>query len=100
LVEAFHGWCLARACVIKTKLMNAAHEPMKVFTLQTELWLPRPREEVFPFFADARNLETITPPWLKFEVLTYGDLLRGYAKARGQRGIRKQGPFAGTPSSR
>jgi ligand-binding SRPBCC domain-containing protein len=43
---------------------------MKEFTLHTELWLPRPRDEVFPFFADARNLETITPPWLRFEVLT------------------------------
>ena len=40
------------------------------FTLQTELWLPRARDEVFAFFADARNLETLTPPWLKFEVLT------------------------------
>lgn len=43
---------------------------MKEFALQTELWLPRPREEVFPFFAEARNLETLTPPWLQFEVLT------------------------------
>jgi ligand-binding SRPBCC domain-containing protein len=43
---------------------------MREFTLQTELWLPRPRAEVFPFFAEARNLETLTPPWLKFEVLT------------------------------
>ena len=34
------------------------------------MWLPRPRFEVFPFFAEARNLETLTPPWLKFEVLT------------------------------
>ena len=38
--------------------------------LQTELWLPRLRDEVFAFFADAQNLETLTPPWLKFEVLT------------------------------
>jgi ligand-binding SRPBCC domain-containing protein len=43
---------------------------MYEFTLKAEVWLPRPPEEVFPFFAEARNLETITPPWLKFEVLT------------------------------
>jgi ligand-binding SRPBCC domain-containing protein len=41
-----------------------------LFKLETELWLPCRREQVFPFFADAFNLETITPPWLKFEVLT------------------------------
>jgi ligand-binding SRPBCC domain-containing protein len=35
-----------------------------------ELLLPRPLAEIFPFFAEARNLEKITPPWLKFEVLT------------------------------
>lgn len=45
------------------------------FTLETELWLPRPREEVFPFFAEARNLETLTPPWLRFEVLTPAPIL-------------------------
>lgn len=38
--------------------------------LRTELWLPRRREEVFPFFAEAANLEAITPPWLHFRVLT------------------------------
>ena len=43
---------------------------MTVHTYQAELWLPRPRPEVFAFFAEARNLEAITPPWLKFEVLT------------------------------
>lgn len=34
------------------------------------MWLPRRCDQVFTFFADAFNLETITPPWLKFEVLT------------------------------
>jgi ligand-binding SRPBCC domain-containing protein len=43
---------------------------MKEYSLRSELWLPRPRREVFPFFADARNLQAITPAWLKFEILT------------------------------
>ena len=38
--------------------------------LQAEQWLPAPPEEVWPFFSDARNLETITPDSLRFEVLT------------------------------
>lgn len=43
---------------------------MKTYHLDTELWLPRPRAEVFEFFSDAGNLERITPPWLNFEILT------------------------------
>lgn len=43
---------------------------MRRFELTSEVLLPRSREEVFPFFADARNLERLTPPWLRFEVLT------------------------------
>jgi ligand-binding SRPBCC domain-containing protein len=37
--------------------------------LEREQWLPRPPEEVFPFFADPRNLEKITPEFLHFLVL-------------------------------
>ncbi len=37
--------------------------------LQTELWLPQTVEEVFKFFADPGNLQRITPPWLRFEIL-------------------------------
>jgi ligand-binding SRPBCC domain-containing protein len=39
-------------------------------TLEAELWLPRPREEVFAFFSDAGNLDVLTPPWLHFRILT------------------------------
>ena len=41
-----------------------------VYVLRTDQWFPAPLEKVFPFFADAFNLEAITPPWLNFEVLT------------------------------
>lgn len=48
---------------------------MKEYSLQTELWLPRPLDQVFPFFAEARNLEALTPSWLNFEVLTPAPIL-------------------------
>lgn len=43
---------------------------MRVHVLQREQRLDRPRDEVFAFFADASNLEALTPPLLAFEVLT------------------------------
>ena len=39
-------------------------------TLDTRIRIPGRGEEVFPFFCDAFNLETITPPELRFEILT------------------------------
>ncbi len=37
---------------------------------ENSLWIPKTVEEVFPFFADAKNLEAITPPWLNFRILS------------------------------
>jgi len=41
---------------------------MEVFLIERQLLIPRPRHEVFTFFSDPRNLEAITPPWLRFRV--------------------------------
>ena len=40
------------------------------FTLQSSQWLPRPPEDIFPFYSDAFRLEELTPPLLHFRVVT------------------------------
>ncbi len=47
---------------------------MSTYRLVREQTIARPLDEVFAFFADARNLETLTPPWLRFEILTPGSI--------------------------
>ena len=43
---------------------------MNVHRLQREQYVDRPLADVCHFFAEAHNLERITPPWLSFTVLT------------------------------
>ena len=43
---------------------------VKTFSIDRSIFLPRPISEVFPFFADAHNLERLTPTFLKFRVVT------------------------------
>ena len=43
-------------------------------TLKTEQLLKAPIDRVFAFFADAGNLEAITPPFLKFRITTPGPI--------------------------
>ena len=43
---------------------------MRIHLLEREQRLPVAPEHLFPFFSDARNLEAITPPLLRFRVLT------------------------------
>ena len=38
--------------------------------LRSEIWLPKPLEDIFAFFSDVRNLQTLTPNWLDFSILT------------------------------
>ncbi len=38
--------------------------------LEWRIWLPRPRAEVFAFFADPGNLSAVTPRWLGFRPLS------------------------------
>jgi ligand-binding SRPBCC domain-containing protein len=53
---------------------NENRHGMKLRTLISEVWLPQRREEVFEFFSRAENLETLTPPWLRFSILSPGPI--------------------------
>lgn len=42
----------------------------RLFRLNSHVWLPHPVTDVFEFFSQASNLETLTPEFLHFQILT------------------------------
>lgn len=58
---------------MKSDVMITAQE--NGFKLTTAVRVPGSREDVFAFFADAHQLQSITPDWLHFKILTPGPIL-------------------------
>jgi ligand-binding SRPBCC domain-containing protein len=50
------------------------------YVLERTQVVPAPLEDAFAFFAEARNLERITPVWLRFRILEAPDELRAGAR--------------------
>lgn len=56
------------ACIRRRHVGEDAR--VKTWRLRSTLWIPHPPAAVFPFFAEAQNLERLTPAWLSFKILT------------------------------
>lgn len=53
------------------ELLSADHRPARGATsLRFETVVPVGRDDAFAFFANAANLERLTPPWLNFRIRT------------------------------
>jgi ligand-binding SRPBCC domain-containing protein len=47
---------------------------MTIHQLERETWVPHPLLPVFDFFSKPENLEEITPPWLRFRIVSSGPI--------------------------
>ncbi len=61
---------MTAAAATTTAAAGAVALPRGARVLRCELWTPARVEDVWPFFADAHNLQELTPPWLDFRILT------------------------------
>ena len=52
------------------------------YALERRQTVNAPPEEAFAFFADPRNLEAITPPWLRFRIVEAPERLERGARLR------------------
>src|SRR5436305_10113733 len=43
---------------------------MATYVLERTLFVAKPRPAAFEFFSKAENLEKLTPPWLRFRIVT------------------------------
>jgi hypothetical protein len=55
---------------------------VREYSLERTQVVPVPLEQAFAFFADAHNLERITPPWLRFRIAEVPDELAVGARLR------------------
>lgn len=55
--------------------LSSRFQPMRAAECRHdfEQWVPHKKEEIFPFFSQAQNLEKITPPFLNFKILSVPD---------------------------
>jgi ligand-binding SRPBCC domain-containing protein len=51
-------------------LSTGARPPQGLVRLQSDLVVPASPADTFAFFADASNLQCLTPPWLDFRIMT------------------------------